>query len=401
MCYHASVMRCYKIAFVCLAAGAAALSCLGCTPAPAPPQEWLTQQYDLAGTGVSPGPGPQQLTRVVWEFESGSAIWSGAVVTEKRVFFGNQQSRFLAIERASGNLAWTHDLGTGAVIRRMPTLYEGTLYVGSQHGHLFALDAESGEIRWSFLSEDAHTAQPGKMAFSASPRVKDGLVYAPCIDGNLYVLDASSGKEVWKFFNPAGLSLAAAPALRDSMLYLGTMGTMTRAQTLLMALDVVERELVWQAELPAHLMSSPAVDEARVYAASGDGGIFAFDAKTGEKLWAFRAEYAVYSLPAVDDVRVYYGSRDGYVYALDKLTGELAWKFYAKGYVESSLVRAGSLLYAGSSDGNIHALDAETGEEVARFTAHNAVQSTLAVYDKTLYFGDMDGYFYAVADMPQ
>ncbi|UCF81489.1 MAG: PQQ-binding-like beta-propeller repeat protein [Acidobacteriota bacterium] len=392
-------MRYFNVAFACVAAGLA-LSCLGCgTPAPAPVvREWLTQQYDLAGTGVSPGPGPRQLTHIVWELETGGAIWSGAVVTEERVFFGNQHSQFVAVERASGTLVWNNDLGPGAVIRRMPTLYEGTLYVAAQHGHLFALDAESGEIRWTFLSEDAHHDHPGKMAFSASPRVKDGLVYAPCMDGKLYVIDASSGEEVWKFSNSAGQGIAAAPAIRDSMLYLGTMA---RTDTLLMALDVTERKLVWQAELPAHVMSSPAVDEARVYAAAGNGGIYAFDAKGGEKLWTFTAEYAVFSFPAVDDARVYYGSRDGYVYALDKFTGELAWKFDAEGYVESGLVRAGPLLYVGSSDGNVHALDAETGEEVARFTARNAVQSTLAVYDETLYFGDMSGYFYAVADQAQ
>jgi outer membrane protein assembly factor BamB len=392
-------MRCFNVAFVCLAAGVAALFCLGCgTPAPAPVQEWLTQQYDLAGTGAAPGPGPQQMTRIVWEFETGGAIWSGAVVTEDRVFFGNQQSQFIALERPSGKPAWTHDLGAGAVVRRTPTLYEGVLYVGTQHGHLLALDAESGEIRWVYLSENSQTAQPGKMAFSASPRVKDGLVYAPCMDGNLYVIDASSGEGIWKFSNPVGQGLAAAPALRGSMLYLGAMA---QARALLTALDVAERKPVWQAELPSYLMSSPAVDEARVYAAAGDGGIFAFDAKTGEKLWTFRADYAVYSFPALDGARVYYGSRDGYVYALDKLTGELAWKFHAEGWVESGLVRAGPLLYVGSSEGNVHALDAETGEEIARFTARSAVQSTLAVYDETLYFGDMEGYFYAVADLAQ
>jgi eukaryotic-like serine/threonine-protein kinase len=110
------------------------------------------------------------------------------------------------------------------------------------------------------------------------------------------------------------------------------------------------------------------------------------------------------SSPAVAQGKVYFGSGDGNVYAIDAKSGVLAWKFATGDVVHASPAVAGNTVYIGSWDGRLYAIDAESGQQKWAFEAgqdptyHNQVgfQSSPAVVDGTVYVGCRDAHVYAL-----
>ena len=77
--------------------------------------------------------------------------------------------------------------------------------------------------------------------------------------------------------------------------------------------------------------------------------------------WKFATGNRIVSSPVIDNKRIYFGSDDGNVYAIDAETGREIWKRSTKGPVPSTPAVAGGIVYVTSYDGNFYALNAETG----------------------------------------
>ncbi len=88
---------------------------------------------------------------------------------------------------------------------------------------------------------------------------------------------------------------------------------------------------VWSAKLGGgsellRLGLSPTGDGVRIYAASQDGDVSAFDPKSGRSLWKTALKIELSSGPGAGDKLVVVGGRDGDVVALDPATGTEQWR---------------------------------------------------------------------------
>jgi outer membrane protein assembly factor BamB len=112
------------------------------------------------------------------------------------------------------------------------------------------------------------------------------------------------------------------------------------------ALDAADGKPRWTAYTGGPLKYPPALADGRVYAGSGDGYVYCFEAPTGRLLWRFRAAPVERTIPIygtlsstwpvgsgvlVDSGVVYAAAGmscfDGtHVYALDAATGKLRWQ---------------------------------------------------------------------------
>jgi outer membrane protein assembly factor BamB len=117
--------------------------------------------------------------------------------------------------------------------------------------------------------------------------------------------------------------------------------------------------------------SSPAVAGGKVYFGSGDGSVYAVDAKSGILQWKFATGDVVHSSPAVVNGIVYIGSWDSVLYALDAETGVARWTFQAgkdhaihnqEGFQSSPAVVDGTV-YVGCRDAHVYALDCRDGPQ--------------------------------------
>ncbi len=124
------------------------------------------------------------------------------------------------------------------------------------------------------------------------------------------------------------------------------------------------------------LYASPIVSGGRVYIGSGDGHMFAFDARTGATVWVGQKEKLFF----VDSA----AARHGLVFAnalyqplraYDAQTGAIVWTSSFSD-VRASPTIVGRVLYVASFDGTLAAIDQATG------AARWSVQGGCCVYDQ-------------------
>jgi outer membrane protein assembly factor BamB len=353
---------------------------------------WPTFGYDLGNTGHNPDaagvatdPGP------AWGFQAGTrtnnAINAAPAVADGRVYVGSENNTLYALDRSDGTEAWAVE--TSSPVRSTPAIVDGTVYVGTDAGRILAVDAESGEPEWD-------TGVGGRVR--GSPAVADGRVHVGSGDGAVYAVDAATGEQVWAFEEPED-RVDTAPAVvtgeaeTDLRVYVGSEdgrvyaidgisgnevwsfetgeGPVTGSPAVaggrvyvgggideqVYALAADSGEVAWQFDTGGATVTSPAVVDGRVYAASRAGGSSTLHAlAAGEERWTFEGDLEL-TAPAVADGRVYVGSRAGTVYAVDT-EGEADWSFAADGPVQSSLAVAGDRVYVGTETGTVYALTA-------------------------------------------
>ncbi len=288
-----------------------------------------------------------------------------------------------------------------AVVQTAPAAAVAEFHGGPDHAGVFAGPGPDGFFKqlWRFNA--------GHMVV-ASPVLAGGVLYAGAKNGNFYALDAKSGALEWKFAADAPITSTAAVA--DGRVYF-----MSGANTLY-ALKATDGSLSWiratGPDLPFDAMagfnivqdwdywtSSPLVFKGRVFVGSGDGRIYALDARSGEVAWSFATRGRVRSSPATDGKTVYAGSFDGQMVALDMRTGKLRWSFHTlgtpvfpAGSIQSSPTLSNGLVYFGARDFNLNAIDATSGREAWHQSVKNSwVPSTPAVSEGRVYTGSADG----------
>jgi len=153
------------------------------------------------------------------------------------------------------------------------------------------------------------------------------------------------------------------------------------------------------------IRGTPLVDSGFVYLGSGDGNVYALDAKTGAERWHYATGGPVMSSAAASGGRVYIASRDGHLYGLDARDGTLRWR-HAFGpelgpqnywdYLLSSPVVVGDRVYVGGGDGHLYALDAASGAVRWNVDLGARIRSTPAVRGDTVVVGTMAGNVVAV-----
>jgi outer membrane protein assembly factor BamB len=106
----------------------------------------------------------------------------------------------------------------------------------------------------------------------------------------------------------------------------------------------------------------PAVADGHVYAAAVEGGVRAFDLRTGNALWHYESDLPLSGGPGVGDGVVVAGSLEGDVVALDASTGAQKWTAKVGSEVIAAPTIGQGMVLVRSNDGRITAFDETSGE---------------------------------------
>ncbi|MEO5629852.1 MAG: outer membrane protein assembly factor BamB [Thermomonas sp.] len=106
----------------------------------------------------------------------------------------------------------------------------------------------------------------------------------------------------------------------------------------------------------------PVIASGRVYAAAAEGGVSAFDLRSGQSLWRYPSELVLSGGPGAGDGLVVVGGLEGDVIALDAGTGAERWQAKVSNEVLVAPAIGGGMVFVHSNDGRVTALDAGTGE---------------------------------------
>jgi outer membrane protein assembly factor BamB len=267
---------------------------------------------------------------------------------------------------------WTFP--TGARIVSSPVAQGNAIYFGSDDGNVYAVDSADGHQLWRYTT---------RAAVASSPAVAGDTVYVMSYDGHFYALNAKTGAMRWRFATGGERRFEAR----------GLHGMTPSSQTFFDPFDI--------------FLSSAVVAEGNVYFGSGDGNLYALDARSGELRWKFKTGDVVHASPAYAGGTLYFGSWDSYFYAVDAKTGAEKWRFHGGedavmhnqvGFQSSAAVADG-VVYGGCRDSNLYALDAATGEEKWKFNnAGSWVITSPAVSGGKVVFATSDSSLYYVVD---
>ena len=107
----------------------------------------------------------------------------------------------------------------------------------------------------------------------------------------------------------------------------------------------------------------PAGDGNRVYAASHDGNVTAFNPETGKQLWRNKLGIELTAGPAVDGDLLVVASKDGYVIGLDAANGNESWRANVVAEILAAPVVKDDMVIVMTIDGRIQGLASYDGSQ--------------------------------------
>lgn len=167
----------------------------------------------------------------------------------------------------------------------------------------------------------AWSSRIGPVDFPLFPRAQGNVITLAGSDGTVAALDGNSGRDLWR--GTAGGPIGAGA---------GTDGRLAAVVTRANELVVLEagRE-VWRESLGALAFTAPLVVGARVFVATADRSVTAFDGKTGRRLWNYTRQgeqglalRQAGVLLAVGDTLV--AGMAGRLIGLDPQSGSVRWE---------------------------------------------------------------------------
>jgi outer membrane protein assembly factor BamB len=187
-----------------------------------------------------------------------------------------------------------------------------------------------GAALWLNISRAMVASDDASQVSAPAPASLAGKMVYLGTDGGVYALDARTGARRWRYPAPGAARLrVTSMALGDETLYAATMNG------LMLALRARDGKLLWSSNV-VHESNAPTVAYANgvVYAAAhlgtpqeeSDRLLFALRAHDGHELWRFVADEPILSAPAFGAGTVFFGTTDRLLYAVDARSGTLRWK---------------------------------------------------------------------------
>lgn len=162
-------------------------------------------------------------------------------------------------------------------------------------------------------------ADEGLMA-GVQPIVADGKVFVGTMAGTLHAIDCETGKDVWTF-KTAGAILHTCAVAGGKVFF-------ANAEGKIYALNLTDGTPAWSVQIGPAVWNAPLVHEGIVIVGGRDGGLYAIEADSGRIKWKALTGGPLLSSPALDAKmgRVFAASEDMHVYAFDFSSGKELWR---------------------------------------------------------------------------
>lgn len=290
---------------------------------------------------------------------------------------GAGQGWALALDLASGEELWRHQLGGG--VRAAPLCDGGRVYLTTSEGALYCLELENGRPLWRT------PVYPAEAHLPAMPVVvrEHGVLQAILVgsygglqgweEGKIVALD-ERGRKLWE--QSARGNVRGAPTVAEGIVYVSAFRN-GPSTGVLSAFDARTGRPVWKEPFTVrgqpsdkhsfNFSTSPLVEAGKVYVGSLNHTIYILDAADGAPLQAVETPGAVTtSLAWLEDLVIFGTNLDrksGFACALDPQTGKLAWELdLGAACLTDPLVEGGAAVFFGATNGRVAALAWHAGQ---------------------------------------
>ena len=250
--------------------------------------DWHTFMYDLGFSGMSPDETLKPPLDLLWKFKTGGPLYASPVIAHGVLYIGSTDGKLYALDAKEWGIKWVFDAGDA--IRYSAAVFGGRVYFSARNNKVYALAAKTGEKLWEFKSQNW---------MDAPPVVADNTVYVGAFPSRIYLLNARTGAlesmrertvhirgieygcfngvfrpvfpehnaKLWRGYTNGSESY---PVTANDTVYIGA------RDGKLHAFDTVSKAQTWVYQLGGFVEAAPAISEGVLYAASGDGTVYAF-----------------------------------------------------------------------------------------------------------------------------
>ncbi len=338
--------------------------------------DWPVFRGNGAQDGVSDDKLPDKLHQI-WAVKTGDSIEGAPAIVDGVVFIGSQDQHLYALDLDDGKERWRYKFP--APIKTSPAVRKGRVYVGDLDGKFVCLDAAKGKELWKFQVE----SEISSGANFAGEKILFGSG-----DENLYCLDAN-GKKQWVFKVPGG-PVMGTPAVDKNVTFV------SGCDSKMHFVDVDTGNELAAIDVGGQTGATPALRDGMLYVGTMSNTVLAIDIAKKDIAWGYESTRGqpFYASAAVTDKLVIAGCRDKRIYALDRAKGTEKWSFATEGRIEGSPVVVGSRVYAGSMDEKLYVIDLNKGTELQSVKLDGPVTGSIAVSGGRLVVGTQNGTVY-------
>ncbi len=286
----------------------------------------------------------------------------GLAYSAGRIFATTGFGELVALDAASGAPIWTQRFD--APVSGAPSVAGGDVYVLTKDNRLVSVDAASGRVNWDL---DGTPARPGVLGY-ASPAVSGGTVITPFSIGTVVGVKASDGTPTWAVPVAGKRSgrayanvneLSGEPVVVGSTVYVGSAAGTSAAMS-------TKGDLKWTS--PDGAMGAMTVVGGSVFMVSDNLQLVRLNATSGKRIWAVdlpgyekdkpRRRKSVYQSygPTLAGGRLWVASSDGYLRAFDPASGALISAVELPAGAASRPVIVGGVAYIATVKGTLVAL---------------------------------------------
>jgi len=189
-------------------------------------------------------------------------------------------------------------------LRGKPAILDNNLFIASRYG-VFSINLSDGSENWYYAK-----------SVPTSPQVDSGVLAFGSRANEVTGLDANTGESLWRVSHGTSW-VTGKPLAHNGTFYIGSSDD-ARFQ----AIDATTGDIDWSIGTGKNVFSKAVIVDDVVYMTSGDAygnpgtGYIKAIALDGTVLWSLAGSNFM-SSPVVNDARLFVGSDDGFFYAID------------------------------------------------------------------------------------
>jgi outer membrane protein assembly factor BamB/predicted MPP superfamily phosphohydrolase len=308
-----------------------------------------------------------------WQFEAKSRILGTPAVANNVVVFGSTDQYIYGVHAETGAMIWK--IKTDAAVMGAVVIEGDRAYIGSSDQIFRCVDIQKGEIIWQYKGVAGYV--------ETRPLLFDNKVIFGAWDSYMYALKKRNGKLAWKW-NNGNERMHFSPA---AVWPVGAHGKVffSAPDRVLTALKSKNGAVVWRTkESMVRETIGLSVDKKRIYSKTMQDSVVCYDATSSEpkKIWSVNVGYGYDHAPSMlmeKDNIVYGSTKNGLIFALDSFTGNVLWKHKIGNSLINTIVPLGEgkCLFA-SAEGVVGVLKVENGKRRGAMLAPTPTPTMLA-----------------------
>ena len=228
-----------------------------------------------------------------WTFPTGKAIVASPVIEKNSVYIGSSEGLFRSIDLTSGKLNWEFS-GVKNFVETRPLIYGELVYFGSWGNTFYALNKNTGQLAWTREKYTNRMLSPA----AVWPVASNGKIFIVAPDRRMTALDAATGHEIWdsgEYSCRESIGISAD----GELVYIKNMneGNVDAFYT-----KANKQELAWEykADLGYEIAPSPITEAGNlIFVPTTSGMVYAIDKTTNLVSWKYKVSNALinYILP--------------------------------------------------------------------------------------------------------